>query len=466
MDLTLRTDPLPALGNGFSVVLVERVLRQAQVLEVSPQWSQLPLGHPSGRVTAFRPEQRLTAVVATLAAGLKGIGPANTYLRPNSAVAAWLGRPFPDQGTMHRWLQQTNDAQAAALRRHLHQVVRQHGRFWQELWSNRLLVVDVDGQGLVARGQRFEKAATGWLGEGIDRGYQRYVCYAGATQEVLDEFLAAGNQTLMSQFPVLLAGLDEVIPSAYRRRVVLRGDSHLGTIGNLRACRAHGYHYLCPLQSWSAAKRLREHVQQHGCRGGWFTEEDSKGQEHRVQFWIVRRWQLCGKGKSRKLSTQATVYCEHLPAGKKEWSVLVSDRKRDKGRRLWRAYHERGGTIEEYNDQAERAYHLEIMRTISFAGLNALHSLIGLCWNLTHWAGEHLALPPLQAPQAERARWQPAAAMDLAEVMARAAQSGLRLYRARAGAVLEVEDTAGTPESSAWRWWLQEPIQLLLPLTG
>ena len=72
----------------------------------------------------------------------------------------------------------------------------------------------------------------------------------------------------------------------------------------------------------------------------------------------------------------------------------------------------------------------------------------------------------MQAPQAERARWQSASAMDLSEVMARAAHSGLRLDRAQAGAVLEVEDTAGTPESRAWRGWLQEPIQLLLPLTG
>jgi hypothetical protein len=454
------------VGNGFSVVLVERVLRQAHVLEVSQQWTHLQLGPPSGRVTAYRPEQRLTALLATLAAGLKGLGPGNTYLRPNSAVRAWLGGRFPDQGTLHRWLQQTTDLQAAAVRGHLHQVVRQHGRFWHELWSNRCLVLDVDGQGLVARGQRFEKAAKGWLGEGIDVGYIRYVCYAGATHEVLDEFLAPGNKTLMSQFPVLLAGLDAVIPRAYRPQVVLRGDSHMGTIGNLRDCRARRYHYLCPLQSWSAEQRLREHVQQHGQRGGWFTEVDSQGQEHRVQFWIVKRWLLSGKGKARKLYTHATVYCEHLPTGKQQWSVLVSDLKREKGRRLWLAYHQRGGTIEEYNDQAERAYHLEIMRSSNFAGLNAVHSLIGLCWNLTRWAAEQLVLPPLQAPQAERPRWQPAATMDLSEVVARAAHSGLRLYRVQAGATLEVADTAGTAESRAWCCWLQEPIQLLLPLTG
>jgi hypothetical protein len=446
--------------------MVERVLHQAEVLDLLPQWTQLPIGHPSGRVTAYKPQQRLTALLATLAAGLRGLGPSNTYLRPNSAVQAWLDGRFPDQGTLHRWLQQASDPQAAALRRHLHQVVRQHGRFWAELGSARGLFLDVDGQGLVARGQRFERASEGWLGEGIDRGFIRYVCYAGASREVLDEFLVPGNQTLMSQFPTLLAGLDEVFPRACRKRVVLRGDSHLGTIGNLRECRAHRYHYLCPLQSWSAVKRLREHVQEHGKRGGWFSEIDSQGAERRVQYWVVRRWQLCGKGKSRRLVTHATVYCEHLAGGERRWSVLVSDLKREQGRRLWVDYHQRGGTIEQYNDQAERAYHLEILRCGQLAGLNVVHSLLGLCWNLTQWALEHLALPPVQAPQAERQRWQAAATLDLQEVLARAAHSGVRLYRPDPSAVLEVEDTAGTAESHAWRCWLQEPIQLLLPLTG
>ena len=77
-----------------------------------------------------------------------------------------------------------------------------------------------------------------------------------------------------------------------------------------------------------------------------------------------------------------------------------------------------------------------------------------------------MAARPTARCCAERARWQPAWEMDLSEVMARGAHSGLRLYRAQAGAVLEVEDTAGTAESYAWRCWLHEPIQLLLPLTG
>lgn len=464
MQCNASDDRGPAVGSGFSVVVVERVLRQAQALGLVPQWALMPLGNPSRRVNSYRPEQRWAAVLAGLASGLKGIAPGNTYLRPNTAVQAWLGGRFPDQGTIHRWLEQVSEAQAAAVRAHLHQVARQHGRFWQVLWSGQRLVVDVDGQGLVARGQRFEKAAVGYLGEGLDRGYHRYVCYAGQTREVLDEFLAPGNQTLMSQFPVLLAGLDEVIPRAYRDRVVVRGDSHLGTIGNLRELRRHGYHYLCRLQSWSAEKRLRQRVQ--GARGGWFEEADSKGRVHRVQFWVLRRWQLSGKGKSRKVSTRATVYCDYQPGGTKEWSVLVSDLKREKGRRLWQCYHERSGTIEEYNDQAERAYHLEVMRTGNFAGLNALHGLIGLCWNLTRWAAEALRLPPLQAPQAKPVAWELATAMDLGELLQRAACSGLRLYRAGPGAVLEVEDTAGTAESIAWRHWLEQPIQLRLRLTG
>jgi len=445
-------------------VLAERVLREAATLGLCDAWAQLPLGNPSERRTAYRPEQRIAAVLSGLAAGLKGIAPSNSALRPNSALQARLGGRFPDQGTIHRWLGQVTAPQAAALRDHLHQVVRRHGRFHEVLYAGQYLMVDVDGQGLVARGPHFEQTALGHLGEGIDRGYQRYVCYAADTREVLDEFLAPGNRTLMSQLPEVLTGLDAVLPRADRKRVILRLDSHGGTIANVRAMRAHGYHYLCPLLSWAAVKRLREHLQDK--HGGWFDGTDSSGRVHRVQFWVLPRWQLSGKGKGNTLYTRATVYHEQRPDGKKEWLVLLSDLKREKGRRLWQRYHARGGTIEEYNDQSERAYHLEVVRTGHFDGLNALHSLIGLCWDLTQWALEGLRLPPVQAPAAEPASWVAAVRLDLAAVQQRAAHSGLRLDRGGPGAVLEVEDTANTAESAAWCRWLQQPIQLRLRLAG
>jgi hypothetical protein len=464
MQCNASAAPGLGVGSGASVVFAERLLREAQALGLDAAWATLPLGSPSRRTTAYRAEHRWMALLAGLASGLQGIAPGNTWLRPNTALQARLGGRFPDQGTIHRWLGQVSDAQAGAARDHLHRVVRQHGRFWQVLGSAELLEVDVDGQGLVARGRRFEKAAVGYLGHGMDCGYQRYVCYAGQTREVLDEFLAPGNKTLMSQLPELLNGLDAVIPRPYHRRVLVRGDAHLGTIGNLRELQRRRYHYLCPLQSWSAVQRLRDHVQ--GRRGRWFEETDSAGRPHRIRFWVLPRWRLTGKGKSRRLWTRATVYRESLPDGKARWSVLVTDLKRAKGRRLWQGYHRRGGTIEEYNDQAERAYHLEVIRTGHLAGLKALHSLIGLCWNLTQWATEGLRLPPVQAPQAPWDAWVAARALDLSALVQRAAVSGLRLYRAAPGAVLEVEDTAATAESLAWRRWLEQPIQLRLRLTG
>jgi len=464
MQFTLPNESVPAAGTGFSVVLTERVLRHAETLGLGDAWSQLPLGHPSRRRTAYRPEQRIAAVLSGLAAGLKGIAPGNTVLRPNTALRSRLGGRFPDQGTIHRWLDQVTAAQAAALRDHLHQVARDHGHFWEVLGAGHYLVVDIDGQGLVARGSHFERAAVGHLGDGLDRGYQRYVSYAADTREILDEFLTPGNRTLMSQLPEVLAGLDAVIDRRDRKRVILRLDAHGGTLANVRAMRQHGYHYLCPLMCWAGVKRAQEHLR--GKRGGWFEETDSSGRVHRVQFWVLPRWQLTGKGKNNRLYTRATVYRERRPDGKREWQVLLTDLKREKGRRLWLRYHERGGTIEEYNDQSERAYHLEVVRTGNFDGLNALHSLIGVCWNLTQWVLEGLRLPPVQAPAAAPESWVAAVSLDLEAVQQRAAQCGLRLDRAGGGAVLEVEDTASTAESAAWCRWLQQPIQLRLRLAG
>jgi hypothetical protein len=463
MKFTSSTPSLPGLGNGFSVLMAERILHHADVLGLSDDWAQLPLGHASRRRTAYRPEHRIAALLSGLAAGLKGVGPSNSVLRPNSALQARLGGRFPDQGTIHRWLDGVTAPQAEAVRDHLHQAVRSHGRFWEVLGCRCYLVVDIDGQGLVARGQHFEQAAVGHLGDGMDRGYQRYVAYAADTREVLDEFLAPGNRTLMSQLPEVLAGLDAILPRADRKRVILRLDSHGGTIANIRAMREHGYHYLCPLLSWAAVQRLRQHLRDR--HGGWFDGSDSEGRIHHVQFWVVPRWQLTGRGRT-KLYTRATVYHEPRPDGKHEWLVLLTDLKREKGRRLWQRYHERGGTIEEYNDQSERAYHLEVVRTGHFEGLQALHSLIGLCWNLTQWALEELRLPPVQSPASSLESWLAAVQLDLAAVQARAAHSGLRLERVNSGAVLEVQDTANTAESAAWCRWLKQPIQLRLRLTG
>ena len=46
---------------------------------------------------------------------------------------------------------------------------------------------------------------------------------------------------------------------------------------------------------------------------------------------------------------------ERRPDGKREWTVLVSDLKREKGRRLWQRYHQRGGTIEKLKKVAAAA---------------------------------------------------------------------------------------------------------------
>jgi hypothetical protein len=464
MEVTATATRLPDQSSGFSVVLGERVLHRAQGLGLVQQWQALGFGNPSARVTAYTPDQRIAAVLGGLACGLRGVAPGNLLVRPNSALQQRLGGRFPDQGTIHRWLAQLTAEQAARLRQHLHQAVRQHGRFWQELWSARRLVVDIDGQGLVARGQRFERAHGGYLGDGIDRGYQRYVCYVGATDEVLDELLTPGNTTAMSVLPEILRGLNEVIPPASRGQVVLRGDAHFGTVANLRRMRDAGYHYLCPLYSYWSKKKLKQHVQ--GRRGSWFSFTDSAGQVQRVQFWRVPQWRLVGKGARGVVCTRATVYCAHLPKGKVFWTVLLTDVKRLGGRRLWEEYHQRSGTIEEYNDQSERAYHLEVLRTGNFAGLNALQSLVGLCWNLTRWATEELQLPPVRAPEADQASWVPAAAMDLSQLMQRAQHSGLRLYRPTPAGSLEVEDTAGSPESQAWLRWLDQPIQQRLRFAG
>lgn len=456
---------LPEQGIDFSVVMGERVLKFARALELFTDWDGLWMGHPTRRRTSYRPPERIAAVLAGLACGVRGIGPGNLLLRPNSALVNLLGGRFPDQGTIHRWLEQVTSEQAAAFRTHLHQVMRTHGRFVPELWSERLLVVDIDGQGLIARGQRFERAHVGYMDDGLDRGFQRYVAYVGLTGEVLDELLLPGNTTLMSALAAVLSGLGEVFPHRRdRRQVLLRIDSHGGTAPNLRAMRAEGYHYLCALYSHSAVERLVRHVQHRPAEV--FEWTDSEGRVRHIHSWVKSNWSVEATGGGRVTIPRATVFHDPTPGAKRPWTVLVSSVKELCGPTAWRDYHPRSGTIEEYNDQSERAYHLDVMRTRNLDGLNVVQALVGLCWNLTRWALTDLAIPPVLTPTADPSRWVRATAMDLSHVLDRASHSGLHLDRVAPQAILEIELARDTPEARAWLYWLKEPYQHRLRLSA
>lgn len=455
---------LPEQGTGFSVVMAEKVLNFVRALELPPEWDGLWMGHPTRRRTSYKPRERVAAVLAGLACGVRGIGPGNLLLRTNSALVNREGR-FPDQGTIHRWLQQATAAQAAAFRTHLHRTVRTHGRFVRELWSERLLVVDIDGQGLVARGQRFEEARVGYMDEGLDRGFQRYVAYVGLTGEVLDELLLPGNTTLMSALAEVLAGLREVFPHRRdRRQVLLRIDSHGGTVPNLRRIRQEGYHYLCALYSHSAVERLARHVERR--RPERFDWTDSEGRIRRIRSWVMRNWTVTGTDGGKMAIPYATVFHDPTPGAKRPWTVLVSSVPELSGPAAWREYHPRSGTIEEYNDQSERAFHLEVMRTGNLDGLNVVEALVGLCWNLARWALADLDLPPVLTPAADPSRWVAATTLDLSHVLERASYSGLQLVRRTPQALLEVGLARDTPEARAWLRWLKEPFQHRLRLSA
>lgn len=451
-------------GSGFSVVVAEKVLAMAKALKWPEEWDRIGLGHPSKRVTAYTPAQRISAIVAGLACGLRGISSGNMILRPNSAIAHFTGSRFPDQGTIHRWLAQVTDKQAAALRSHMHQAVRDQGRFRDLLRSGVRLMVDVDGQGLIARGGRFEQANYGRLGNGFDHGYQRYVAYAGQTQEVLDEFLRPGTSTLLTELPELVKGLCEVFAREWRHLVVVRADSHGGTVNNIIALENEGFSYLLRMQAHLGIERLKS----QRCReaGQTFKALDSKKTLRDLTYWDVPDWTIHGDKKKgqRDVRTRAVVYCEKQSSGEEEIWVLLTTLPDVSPPELWSRYHERSGMIEEYNDQSERSFHLEVKRTGHLAGLQALHALMCLCWNATVWVAEKLELPPPTAPQAERNRWKPATSFDRSALLERGALSGLRLFRRPGSKCLEVEDTVHSPESAAWMRWLGGGIQIRLHL--
>jgi len=295
----------------------------------------------------------------------------------------------------------------------------------------------------------------------LDRGYQRFVAYVGRTREVLDEFLRPGNTMLTGELKELLNGLNEIFAAEDRPRVMIRTDSHGGTFRNLKRLQAAGYGYLCRLLSRSGIRRMRDTVAT--TPGGQFVAGDSRV----VEFWDVPVWTISGRRPQQgTVQTRAILFRDRKEGKEDYWTMLVTSSTQETPQELWAQYHQRSGTIEEYNDQSERAYHLEVLRTGSYDGLNALHALLALCWNLSVWATEDLELPPTEAPHAERSRWVKAWTLDRSQLLQRAALSGLRLYRTSQTACLEVEDTAFNPESKAWLQWLNQRIQYRLRLAG
>lgn len=463
MEDTPRASRTPDQSGGFSVVLVEGVWHGARQAGLTQEWTTLWVGRPTRRRTSYRAEHRVLALLSVLTAGVPSVSSANQFLRPNGALQAELGGRFPDQGTLHRWLEQATSEQVEALRSHLHQAVREHGRFWQRLRAGEELLIDLDAQGFAAHGPRFERAADGWMGDAVDRGYQRFTASVAATGEVLDEAWQPGNAHGQTYGPTLIAVLSDIITDpADRARLVLRGDGHFGTIENILAAQREGFGYVVKLTRW-ALNRLVAHVE---LRPGTPCDVPPGKTDCRVTCWDVPEWTLVNKdGPTRQVTTRAVVFREESPDGQLDWWA-VAGRTRQTAQELWPCYRDRGGTIEAYHDQSERAYRLDLLPTGRFDGLAAFHLLVGLSWNLIRWSTAALSLPPATAPQAPPARWMPAPAIDLSRLMIRASHSGLRLSRAGPGQILEIEDTAHTTESKAWLIWLHQHYQRRLPLAA
>jgi hypothetical protein len=392
MEGNLRTGREPVGGSGCSPVAAVKVLSTAARLGIDQPWSTLWLGRPTGRATSYRAEHRWRVLLAGLACGLRGVSAGNQWLRTDPAIRRLCGGRCPDQGTVHRWLAMVTPEQVLAVRSHLQQVFRRHGRFRHQLTLPGGIIVDLDAQGIRAEGGRFRQARVGWIDGVFVPGFQRLAAYCASTGEVLDEALISGAGSLMTGFPQLLASLNAIFSPEERSRVLLRGDAHAGTIAAISRTQQAGYRYLFKLAHRRTITRLRDAV------------ADQPAQEvptpaGPVRCWDVPHWTLTNKdGPERTVVTRVVLFQD--PGERDEpgrwWGVAVSAG--GNAVDYWQLYRDRGGAIEEYFDQSLRSYHLETKRTSGLAGLEAVHLLAALCWNLLRWTLEDLQLPPAAAP--------------------------------------------------------------------
>lgn len=256
--------------------------------------------------------------------------------------------------------------------------------------------------------------------------------------------------------------------------MIVRCDAHGGTAANLHALQTANHHGVSRLQSHWAVQRLRREIRTLAPQ----TFEPSDTNSARVEFGDMPQWTFHGRGQLQ-VPTRAIVFRETRADHTEFWWVLLTDLREESAHELWTLYHQRGGTIEEYNDPSERAFHLRQLRTSHLPGLCVLQALVGLCWNLIHWETADLQLPePSSKPPepsalpAEQFPLDPAtrprrsaSSYDLQHLLERASHCGLLLKR-QPQTPREAAAAIHTNVSHARLNSLKRATQMQLPLSS
>lgn len=224
------------------------------------------------KTVTYTPLQKLQTLWASLLVGCQHTVEINEKLGADQpAAAALFGlERFPDQSQVNILLRRLTEENVQQLREvHFQTLIentrgkdRQH---WVRLANRqRLLVIDLDQMGLTVSGKQFERAQPGHFGRKRGRrGYKQSAVFLGGTvQEVLDQYLDAGDEHAKRRFADLVAGITRYITALGWRpaQVLIRGDAQYGTVANVAHLDRLGYKYLFKGYHTGRAQKLAAQV--------------------------------------------------------------------------------------------------------------------------------------------------------------------------------------------------------------
>jgi Transposase DDE domain group 1 len=251
-------------------------LRQLGLLEAIAATVRVPQ-----KTVKHTPAEKLYDAFLAILAGAHGLSEINTRLRTDPALQRSFGRSTCAEYSL---VQDTLDActpeNVEQLRRVVTALFRGHSRAARHDYLASLQVLDLDMTGLPC-GPSAELSRKGYFSkEGIRHGRQLGRVVAGATQEVVADFLFPGNVQLNTALRTLVAAAEEVLLLDRRRRsrTVLRMDSGGGSLDDLNWCLARGYQLHCKDLSSRRAEAWASTVVE------WF---DDPAHPERQVGWVV-----------------------------------------------------------------------------------------------------------------------------------------------------------------------------------
>lgn len=343
------------------------------------------------------PVDKLYDGFVALLAGAHGLVEINSALRCDPALQAAFGRSAcAEQSVVQDTLDACSATNIVQMQQALDVIYRQHAAAARHDYGQSLQILDIDFSGAPC-GPKAALATPGYFARSRNRiGRQIGRVVASRYDEIVTERLYAGNVQLSTALAELLAGAETTLrlDPAQRARTVIRVDAGGGSVANVNAVLAAGYHYHGKDYAGRRAAELALSVPQwhsdpriDGRQAGWVMASAE------AYEWPIRRLAV----RCRKKNGQwgyGILLSSLEPEEVLALTAAAAEHVFDEAAVLWAYvyfYDDRGGGAETSFKQDNQGLGRRVRNKKHFTGQAMLNLLSVLAHNVLIWARGWLA---------------------------------------------------------------------------